>query len=264
MQSLDRVFDILEAFGHSGSKLGVTELGNLTGLHKSTVYRFLSALEVRGYVVREVETGKYSLGYRILELSKHVLDKLEIRQQAKLHLENLVQQCGETVYLVALESGETVYIDRVEGTKNLRLRSNIGSRGYAHSSASGKILLSEMPSRDLQKIVEEKGLIALTNSTITDFDDLVQALLTVREQGFAFDDIENEEDVRCIAAPIRDFRGKIIAAVSISGPSTRMTLERLKNELRNMIVDTANQISINMGYHKAEIKGKRFNNHYFD
>lgn len=244
---MNRAFDILEAFMHDGRKLGISELAALTGLPKSTVFRFVNACEVRGYVLRDMETGKYFLGYKILELAKHLLDKLEIRQQARPYLDQLVRLCGETVYLITLMHGETVYVDRVEGTRNLRLRAEIGSRGYAHSSASGKVLLSELSPATLRQIIKKHGLPSLTANTITDFDYLVKHLAEVKERGYAIDDIENEEDVRCVASPIRDFSGRIIAALSVSGPSIRLTMERI-HELAPLVMDTAAKISAGMGY----------------
>ena len=166
-----------------------------------------------------------------MELGQLLLSQLDLRREAEPFLKDLAEKTKETVHLVFLDRTEIVYIDKVEadhGQGGLRMASRIGLRNPAHSSAVGKVLLSDLPEEMLNEILQGKGLPRRTGNTITEIDPLKEHLKLVRRQGYAIDDEENEEGIRCVGAPIYNEAGKAVAAVSVSGPAFRITKKGFK------------------------------------
>jgi IclR family acetate operon transcriptional repressor len=158
------------------------------------------------------------------------------------------------VYLAQLDDGKIVYLDKVEKISiptGLRMASRIGAHNYAHSSALGKVLLAFAPEGKRVEIFKQKGLPKLTEKTIANLNRLQAHLKRVRSEGCAVDDEENEKGIRCVTAPVKDHTGEFIAAISISGPTVRMTIERIDNELTQHVVTTAGRISQKLGYKAA-------------
>ena len=249
VQSVERVFNILEVMAVEGAPITVTELAEKVKLKISTVHRLLSTLMHRGYVEQE-DDNKYRLGLKLMEIGNAVLYYSDIRSMARPYLEELMERCNETVNLAILDDVNVVYIDQVE-SKNLiivKMLAQVGNRGPVHCTSSGKALLAYLPPEKLEETITRLDLVKYTNETITDLDNLRKELKRVREDGYAVDWGEREEHVRCIAAPIFNYEGRVIASVSISGPSTRITTYYMKNELVDLIRDTAKRISGKMGY----------------
>jgi IclR family acetate operon transcriptional repressor len=227
-------------------ELGVTDLAERLELHKSTVHRFLVNLEAAGLVERNRHTSRYRLGLRIFELGGLVLQQMNLWDEALPFLEGLVRDSGETGHLAVLDGGEAVYIEKVEARRALRIPSAIG-RGYpAHATSLGKILLSHLSLEACDAIVAERGLARCTSRTITDPARLRQELDAIREQGFAVDEEEYEEGLRCIGAPILGHTGQVVAAIGIGGPVTRVTPERV-GELAELVMKAAGSLSRRMG-----------------
>lgn len=251
VQSLDRAILLLEELAMHQDGCGVTYLSNLTGLHKSTVHRILNSLMVKGYIEKETETDKYFLGIKLLYLGSAILDRLDIRKVSKPLLEELCSSTGEVVHLSILDNGEAVYIDKVESpNKSIRMYSQIGKRVPLHCTGVGKILLAWLPDKDVEYILRKKGMKAFTSNTITDLETMKKHLKLIRKIGYAFDEIEHEEEIRCVAAPIYDIKGKVIASVSVSGPVLHVTKDRMP-ELTKEVVKTAKNISYHLGYIKS-------------
>lgn len=248
VQSLYRAMLLLEELASHQDGCGVTYLSNLTGLHKSTVHRLLNTMLSRGYVEKNSETDKYSLGMKILYLGSAILDRMDIRKIAKPLLEGLCSRTDEVVHLSILDNGEAVYIDKVESpNKSIRMYSQIGKRVPLHCTGVGKILLAWLPDREVEYILDKQGMEAYTPNTITDIDAMKEHLKLIRKIGYAFDEIEHEEGIRCVAAPIYDINGKVIASVSVSGPVLHVTKERMP-ELTEEVIKTAKSISYQLGY----------------
>ncbi|NLX92167.1 MAG: IclR family transcriptional regulator [Firmicutes bacterium] len=251
VQSLERALNILEVMAREGAPISVTELAEKVNLKISTVHRLLSTLSFRGYVEQDPEDNKYKLGLKLLEIGNSVLNhSSDIRTIARPYLEELVEKCNETANLAILDETDVVYIDQVE-SKNLiivRMFAQVGNRGPVHCTASGKALLAFYPEAKIDEIIEKLEMVKYTNETITDRNHLKKELQRIRQDGYALDWGEREEHVRCIAAPIFNFEGKVIASISISGPSTRITTYYMKNELVDLIMSTAANISQKMGY----------------
>ncbi|TDT51031.1 IclR family transcriptional regulator [Fonticella tunisiensis] len=247
IQSVDRALQILECFSRENRELGVTEISKYLGLHKSTTFGLLSTLESRGYVEQNLDNGKYRLGLKLFELGNLVHEGLDLRKQAYPFLKELVDKYQETVHLVVNDRGEAVYIDKVEGPGAIRMYSQVGKRPPMYCTGVGKAILAYMPDKEVDRILFEKGLRPFTPNTITDVDKLKAHLAEIREQGYSFDNEEIEIGLRCVAAPIKNHKGEVIAAISVAGPSTRMTWEKM-NILAISVKEAAVNISRRMGY----------------
>jgi len=250
IQAIERAVSILNAFSAEEPELGVTELADRLGLHKSTVHRFMVNLDAAGLVERNQRTGRYRLGLRIFELGGLVMQQMNLWDEALPFLESLVRDTGETGHLAVLDGGEAIYIERVEARRALRVPSAIG-RGYpAHATNLGKVLLADLPSERVDAIVAERGLAAYTPHTITDPDHLAAELERIRELGYAIDNEEYDEGLRCIGAPVRDHSGHVVAAVGIGGPVTRITPVRV-DELAELVMAAARGLSRRLGAHQS-------------
>ena len=248
VQSLERAIMLLEELARHQDGCGITYLSSLTGLHKSTVHRILNTLAVKGYIEKNAETEKYSLGMKFLYLSSAILDQMDIRKIAKPLLEELCSKTGEVVHLSIMDDGEAVYIDKVENPhKSIRMYSQIGKRVPLHCTGVGKILIAWLPDKDVEAILEKHGMEPFTPYTITDIEKMKEHLKMIRKMGYAFDEMEHEEGIRCVAAPIYDIKGKVIASVSVSGPVLHVTKERMP-ELIKEVIKTAEEISYHLGY----------------
>ncbi len=164
------------------------------------------------------------------------------------YIQKLVDEIQETVHLGILDQGEVLYIDKRESPQSLRIVSQIGTRLPAHCTGLGKVQLAFVPTAELKRVVETKGLVNYTKNTITDFEALQEEMAKIREQGYAVDDGEIMENLKCLAAPIRDHSGKVIAGISISGPTERMS----DDSYVGCITSTAMEISRRLGYRPQE------------
>jgi IclR family KDG regulon transcriptional repressor len=247
VQSIDRAFDILEALAVEKDGLGVTEIGNRVGLHKSTVYRLLTAMAEKGYIEKNEETGMYRLGFKFVELCSLYLNNVELKTEAQPYLRRLVALSTQPVHLATLVDGEVVYIDKVEGYNSIRMYSAIGRRVPVHCSAVGKALLSGKNEIEIRQMLDNKELNAFTPNTIIDLEKLLQEIKEVKFKGWAEDDEEHELGIRCIAAPIYDYRKQVIAAVSTSGNKNIISREKTQ-EIVHYVTSAARDISRRMGY----------------
>ena len=246
VQSLDRAFDILELLSREQHGLNLTEIGNRLDLHKSTVYRLLQALKERGYIQKSPR-GSYRLGMEFIELSSLFLNNLELKTEAQPVLRELSSVSGNTVFLATLQENEVVYIDKMETHNSLRKYSIIGQRAPLYCTALGKSMLTGMREDQIRKLYGGVELKAFTDRTITNVEALVADIEKIRRRGWSVDDEEYEEGLRCIGAPIRDYRKEVIAAVSTSGYASVITRERVE-EIAAHVVRAARDISQRMGY----------------
>ncbi len=244
---LNKSLSILEILLQQGSSMNMTELSEKLGFYPSTIHRILDTLKHWGYVEQDSHTQKYQLGLKALELGMAKLHQMDLVREATPHLKELVNQCNETVHLGVLEAGEVLYLAKEESSQTIRMISYVGKRAPLHCTSLGKVLLAYLSVEERKKILGEKGLPRLTENTITDKKELEKELGKVREQGFALDRRENEKDVRCIAAPIRNFQGKIIAAISISGPAFRIDVNTRNNQ-KKALLEISKKISKRLGY----------------
>lgn len=245
--SVQRALDILELFDAQTPELGTTEIATATGLHKSTVAGLIYTLEAKGYLNQNPTTRKYRLGLKLVERASIMLSHVEIRQVALPHLQALRDEFDETVNLAILDGADVVYVERLLSKRGLGMRSEVGKRMLAHSTALGKAILSCWPVEQVKNFIKQYGLPAVTPNTITDPERLLCELDRTREQGYAMDDEENEPGGRCVAAPVFDHTGQVVAAVSLSAPSPRLPLSQVPS-VGLRVKETAKAISRSLGY----------------
>ncbi len=257
VQAIERSCIILDHLSKGKKSYSIQELSSELNLPKPTIHRILSTIRYFGFVAQDEASKEYRLGFRLVELGHIVLDQIDLRKVAEPFLTELANRVEETVHLVILDQGEIVYLDKVENAsdpRSLRMVSRIGMRNYAHSCAVGKVLLALLPDSERDEIIAQKGLPRMTENTIVNLSKLNKHLADVRAQGYAVDDEENEEGIRCVAAPVRNDQGSVIAAISISGPTVRMTEKRIHNELKTRVMKTALEISKKLGYKTGPLR----------
>ncbi len=240
VQSLERALDILELLGRSEVELGVTEIGPSVGLANGTAHRLLATLTRRGYARQNPETRKYALGLKALTLVTGAQKRLG--PLARPFLTALMEVSQESANLASLDKNSVIYIDQVSAPRMVRMFTEPGNRAFPHATGTGKVLLAFQPDEVIDSIVRQNGLPSFTPHTITDPSRLKEELKDIREQGYAMDSEEQEEGVRCLAAPIFGPDGRILAAMSISGPASRLDERRL-DELIPHIKQIADEFS---------------------
>lgn len=247
VQSVDRTLSILELMADYDDGLGITELSKKVGLHKSTVHRLLATLIYKGYVIQDHQTNRYRLTLKIFELGNKIVEDMDILKASKSHTESLMKSVNEVVHLVIRDDDHIIYIDKVEANNTIRMASNIGRRSPLYSTSVGKAILAHLDDEEVLEIWRNSDVKKFTDKTITDYDLFRNELEKVRLKGYAEDDEENELGVRCIGAPVFNYRGKVEGAISISGPTLRVTKGKVE-EIADVVKKYANLISKELGY----------------
>ncbi len=247
VKSVSRALDIIALVSMKKEGLGVTEIANQMDINKSSVYRILTTLAQYGYIEQDVDSGRYRLGYTFLDISSKLLDSIDIRTEAKPYLQELGKVTDEVIHLVVYDHDEVVYIEKYEGTETLRMHSKVGRRAPMHCTGVGKAILAYLPAAKSDDIINRKGLPVHTKYTITDRAKFLSELEAVKQRGYALDLQENEVGITCIAVPIFDHAGNAVAALSVSGPTIRMTDERME-ELKPHVLETGSNISKRLGF----------------
>lgn len=247
VQTLDRALDVIELLATAKEGLGVTEIGNKIGLHKSTVHRLLGTLSERGYVEKNPKNNSYKLGLKFMEISGLFLKQLELKTEALPFMRKLAEIVGQPVHLAILEGTDVVYIEKVELVNSIRMYSQIGRRVPAHCSAIGKVLLAGCDEPGLSRIIGNLTFERFTEHTLVTAEQLRKEIAQVASDGWALDNEEHENGIRCIAAPVYDYTRKVIAAVSVSGENRIIHPDR-DREIAGYVMKTAAEISARMGY----------------
>ncbi len=240
--------DVLLTLYKEGPELGVTELGNRLGLPKSTVHRLLSTLQAKGFVQKTPDNGKYALGLALFELGMFVGDRLDVKKVSKPWAEKLVQKYNEVVHLAVLDNRRVILVDKTmpETQKPMMLLFHMCLSSPPHATALGKTLLAYSPPAAVDEYIEKEGLEKLTPQTISDPVELKKELQAIREQGYAVCMEGFEVGMSCVGGPIRNYAGEVIAALSISAPTVRIT-SRFPDLIRD-IKDATSEISKQLGY----------------
>lgn len=253
IQSIERAIAILRSFSEAEPELQVTELSRRLDLHKSTVSRILATLQKGSLVSRNPESGKYRLGLGLISLAGVALGRLDVRGIAQPFLNNLVALTQETVNVTLLEGHDCVNIERARSPKPIRYEGWIGRRMPLHCTAAGKVLLANLPAED-RAVRMELPRTTYTNKTVTGKEALIEELVQVRRQGYAVSHEEFEEGFSGIAAPIFNHEDRIVAAVSVSGPTYRMGPGKVEHFIEPLI-ETTRLISSEMGYGLGKSQG---------
>jgi DNA-binding IclR family transcriptional regulator len=243
IQSLARGLIILQLLADSSGGITITDLAENLGVDKGTASRLVSTLGGFGYVERDEETRRYFLGSQVIALSRKALSRMPLRETAKPFLSELMQKTGECAHLAIHANGKALYIDQVESPATLRVNAQVGTMNPLHCTALGKVLLA-YGAASLPATLE-----SFTPKTIVDYGRLAANLEEIRQTGYAVDDEEFDMGVRCIAVPVFDFRGKAIGAIGISGPSLRVSQEKLA-ELKEIVMTAGKQLTERMVFVK--------------
>lgn len=227
--------------------LALSEISRSLELPKSSVHSILSTLCTEKLVEKEAETGKYHLGVHLVELGSRASIGLDICRIAAPFLRGLNEEFDETVHLTVLDRDEVLYVDCIESQRRLRTYSVIGIRAPLYCTSVGKAILAFQDDEEVRRIVREKGLARITATTIDTEDKLFAELATIRACGYAVDDMEHEEHLRCVGAPIRNAKGEVFASLSLSGPAERNSRERITN-IAPAAIRAADEISRRLGY----------------
>ena len=247
IQSVDRALRILECFSRKESELGVTEIANRLDLHKSTTFGILNTLENRGYLCQNPENGKYKLGLKLFELGKLVEYGMDLRTSSLPYLKKLVDKYGETAHLAMRDGDQVIYIDKVEGESGIKMSSQVGKRAHVYCTGVGKAVLAFMPEKDVEEIIKNIKFHQFTYNTITDSNKLKEELKEIKKRKYCIDNEEIEVGLKCVAAPIMNYKNVSVGSISISGPTSRMNDERV-DLISKDIKYVAVKISETLGY----------------
>ncbi len=238
----------LDALAAEPAGLSLVEVAHATDLPKATAHRLLATL-ANGGLVRQLGDGRYGLGSHCLALGQAYLHSIDLRTEALVELRRLVAETGETCHLGILSEDRIVYIEKLDSPHPIRMYSRVGATNPAATTSLGKAILAFSP-EDVLESVYAHGIPQRTAATVTDVAEARERLVEIRRQGFAVDDVENEEGIRCVAAPILDHQAQPVAGISISGPEHRVTRERV-DELGAAVRGAAERVSRGLGYHGA-------------
>ncbi len=247
-QLLDRIVAILACFEDGESELRLTDLARKTKLHKSTVYRLVEAMRAHRLICLDESSWRYFLGLRLFELGAIAMSHLELDRLGQPVLQTLAEQTGETAHLCVLDGSDILAIAKVESRSALHIRSATGYRTRAYSTSAGKAILAGLTQDEIEEYIAKTPLVAFTRNTITYAARLRAELKKIARQGYALDQEEREEGVRCVAAPVRDHTGRAIAAISILAPSIRLASSKRIADATRMTVAAAAELSRRLGY----------------
>ncbi|GAB2902684.1 IclR family transcriptional regulator [Streptomyces mayteni] len=248
--AVSRALDILELFLDGDGTLSAPEITRRLQLPRTTVHELVTTLAARSYLVPVPEQpGRYRLGVRTYQLGSRYAEQLDLAAEGQQVARAVAETCGETVHVAVLEDADVIYIAKVDSTHAVRMVSAAGRRLPAHCTAVGKMLLASLPPDRLDERLSATGeLRAMTPHSITEPAALRAALVEIRERGVAFEQRESNPDVSCVAAPVRDRSGRVVAALSVSVPMIRWSEER-QGELADLAVKGAAQLSERLGHH---------------
>jgi DNA-binding IclR family transcriptional regulator len=249
--SLERALLVLDTLAEVPDA-SVAELAQLLGVAKGSLFRHLKVLEANDYVQQSPETKRYSLGPRLLYLGHAARAQLRLPEVAAPLMTALRDRFNETVHMGVLSRGEVLHIEVVPSTHPVKMAAEVGDRTWAHVSGLGKVLLAWGDDDAIALVLRERGLPALTDRTIVDRQSLDVELERVRSRGYAIDDEESARGLRCVAAPVRDGRGAVVGALSLSSPAERLSLEAAE-QAAAAVIETADAISRRLGARKEVV-----------
>lgn len=245
--SVDKSLAIIELLSQTPQGLKLTEIGDSLGLPQSTSHHILNTLRKRDYVRQDPDTKRYLLGFRFLEISRRILGGMDIRGIARENLVRINQECGLAVHLAVLNGKKVVYIDKLDAREGLSLATYVGFATDPHAAAGGKVLLAGLPEAEVREIYHDRVLKAYAPKTITDLEALLVQLRDIKRVGYAVDDEEYYEGVRCVAAPI-SAGGRIVASLSVTGSVYALTSEQMRGSCRDVVVAAAADISAKLAW----------------
>ncbi|MFD3943829.1 IclR family transcriptional regulator [Streptomyces sp. NPDC058579] len=243
-----RALDILELFLTGDETLAAPDVVRRLGLPRTTVHELLTTLTARHYLVPAPEhPGRYRLGVRTYQLGSRYAEQLDLAAEGRQVAREVAEICDETVHVALLEDTDVIYVAKVDSTHAVRMVSAAGRRLPAHCTAVGKMLLASLPPAELDSRIDGRELVAMTPHSITAHDALRAALAEIRERGIAVEHRESNPDVSCVAAPVRDSSGRVVAALSVSVPVIRWSEDR-ERDLAELAAKGAADLSVRLGH----------------
>lgn len=254
IQKVVQALDLLEQFHDEVDELGLTELSKRLSLNQSSVAMLLATLKSHNYLEQNKSTGNYRLGFKNLELAQNVLRKIDLYRVAHPVLASISAECGEIAAIAVLSKFHVIELDAIPSDHPVQVVSRVGVHLPVHCTAAGKMLIALKTPLELENLLLGMELSTHTRNTVTCAGALKLKLGEIAQIGYAIDDEELDRDVRSVAAAIRDYAGLVVGAVVITGPSCRISLERLTGEMANLVQEGARQISARLGFHEADPK----------
>jgi IclR family transcriptional regulator, KDG regulon repressor len=246
-KSVEKTFDLLEMLCKSDHPLELQEISQLSGLPSPTVYRLLQTLLKLGYIRQKKTSRQYYAGLKIFELSQAVIGKKRLTDVADEYLQNLSALTQETIHLAVLDGAEVIYLQKYESHQPITLYSRVGRKAPSHCTGVGKVLLAFLPQKEQAEFLKTVNLTPYTSHTIIELGAFEQELEKIRSSGYALDNQEHEEGIHCLACPIKNELGEVIAAVSVTTPVFRVSLEKMLTYLPALMQATMD-ISKEFGY----------------
>lgn len=245
VQSVDRALNILELLS-SNDSLGVTEIGKKLNLHKSTAHRLLLTLITNGYVKQNMRTNNYELTLKMFELGHRVVENIDMVTVAQPYLKQLMERTNEVVHLGVRENSEIIYLAKVEAPRSIKIYSRVGMRKPMYCTAMGKVILANLSHDDIELVWRDSHVEKMTEFTIVSLSDLKKNLDDIRKFGYGLDNQEVELGIKCIGAPIFDYRGLVCGAISISCSTFSLSDEKEQYFIK-LVIEYAKKISLELG-----------------
>jgi DNA-binding IclR family transcriptional regulator len=246
LSSVANAIRLLNSFSGEEDELGITTLAARLRLAKSTVHRLAATLTGAGFLEQNADNGKYRLGVALFELGALVRRRMDVANEARPRLRELLEKTGETVQLGIVDHQSVLYVYEMESPRAIRMAAAVGARAPLHCTAVGKVLLAFQAPEYVREVIE-RGLTAYTSRTLTRRDALLAMLEEVRLREHAVDDEESESGLRAIAAPVRNHAGSVIAALGVAAPVQRMS-KKVMQACVPSVIDAANAVSARLGY----------------
>lgn len=246
--AVERAIELLQVLARAGKPLILAELSELTAASRSTTFNTLATLHRYGLVEKDERYKTYRLGLGLFELGRAYLDQVSLVPAFTQAARELVERCQETVKLVIRDGRDVLYLAAEEGPHSVRLAALVGSRRPAHVTAVGKVLLAQLTETEVVTLYQDYRFTKLTPNAIDHLALLQDELAIVRTQQVAYDRQESSVGVNCVAAPVRDVSGQVIAAMSIGVPNDRWSEARMA-ELTQLLQQSATQLSQALGWH---------------
>ncbi len=246
VRSVERALQILNSFDDAHPERGISEISEVVGLHKATIHRILTTMLNLGFIERSADGQKYRLGIQMIDLGFKVLRRMDLRREAIPFMREFIDNWDEAIDLSVYQSNEVLYVEVMQSRQMLTIAASIGQRLPAYCTASGKLFLAFMAEKEF-KDYSNTAFRPFTKNTIASVDGLTHELARIREIGYAIDDEEYESGIKAVAAPIRNYTGVVVAALSVPGPVGRMSEARIE-QISKVICQYAADISRRLGW----------------
>jgi len=251
LNTIGKAIKVFETIQIAKKPMSIKEISDSVGLNKSSIHHHIKTLTEFGYLQQDLDTRKYDIGLNLVRVGQAYLQRLDVRERGHLFLEELSKELNQTVHMLVLDNNEAVYVDKVDVNHNpgaLKCSSFIGLRTDIYSTASGKVLLSNLERGSLDGILENLQLLPITSHTLTSINKFEEELVLTKERGYGLDLQEHSLGLQCIAVPVINLHSQCVAAISVSCPITTISKEMLENEVLEKLKITGSKISLAMGY----------------